>query len=203
MKLYYMPGACPLATHIVLEWIGAKHELAEVKRDALKSPEYLRLNPAGVVPTLTDGDLVLTENVAILHYLAEKYPQAKLAGDDSAVSRAEVNHWLGFLNSDMHQSFKPMFSPERYITDRALDTDLAEHAKTRLRNLFALADTPLRQHDWLSASGRSIADPYLYVLLRWAKFKSIDLSGLDHLEAFFKRMQADAGVKAAELAEGL
>jgi glutathione S-transferase len=203
MKLYYMPGACPLAAHIVLEWIGAPYEIVEVKRDKLRSPEYLKINPGGLVPALVDNDVVLTENVAILHYLAELHPQAQLNGDGTPRSHAEVNRWLGFINSDLHQSFKPIFAPGRYIADEAQHAELAAHAKEKLRGLFALADAPLARHDWLAGTQRSIADPYLYVLLRWAKGKAIDLSGLDHLERFFKRMHADAGVKAAEHAEGL
>ena len=202
MKLYYMPAACPLAAHIVLEWIGAPFEIAEVKRDALKSPEYLHLNPAGVVPTLVVDDLVITENVAILPYLAETYPEAQLTGDTPR-TRARVNHWLGFLNSDVHQSFKPLFSPERYVSDTAQHADLATHAKEKLRGLFALADAGLCDREWLAGSHRSIADPYLYVLLRWARAKAIDLGGLDNLQHFFQRMHADPGVQAAEKAEGL
>jgi glutathione S-transferase len=202
MKLYYMPGACPLVAHIVLEWIGAPFEIAEVKREALKSPEYLRLNPAGVVPTLVDGDFVLSENIAILHYITDLYPEAKLAGEGPR-GRAEVNHWLGFLNSDVHQSFKPMFSPARYLADSSQYEDLAAHARHRLEGLFALANTPLAKHDWLASAGRSIADPYLYVLLRWAKAKQVDLGGMDGLQRFFQRMHTDAGVKAAEHAQGL
>ncbi len=202
MKLYYMPGACPLAAHIVLEWIGAPFEIAEVKRDALKSPEYLRLNPAGVVPTLVVDDLVITENVAILLYLVEIYPEAQLSGDTPR-TRARVNHWLGFLNSDVHQSFKPLFSPERYVSDAAQHADLALHTKEKLRGLFALADAGLSDREWLAGSHRSIADPYLYVLLRWARGKAIDLGGMDNLQHFFQRMHADPGVQAAEKAEGL
>ena len=78
MKLYYFPGACSLADHIVLEWIGAPYETVELDRAALKSPEFLALNPNGAVPVLVDGDFVLTQNVAILCYLAERYPDARL-----------------------------------------------------------------------------------------------------------------------------
>src|SRR5690606_28966645 len=76
VKLYYMPGACPLATHITLEWIGQPYEIQAVPREDLKKPEFLALNPVGSVPVLTDGDLVLTQSVAILEYLAEKHPEA-------------------------------------------------------------------------------------------------------------------------------
>lgn len=203
MKLYYMPGACPLATHIVLEWIGASFEIVEVKRDKLRSPEYLKINPAGLVPALIDGDLTLTENVAILHYLADLHPDKQLAGGSTPRGRAEVNHWLGFINSDMHQSFKPVFSPERYVSDKSQHAELIANAGKKLRGLFELINTPLTKHDWLAGSTRSIADAYLFVLLRWAEAKSIDLGGLDGLERFFQRMRADPGVKAAMKAEGI
>ena len=201
MKLYYMTGACPLATHIVLEWIGAPYEIEEVKRDQLKSPAYLKINPGGLVPALADGDAVLTENVAILHYLAELHPQAKLDGDGTPLGRAEVNRWLGFINSDVHQSFKPVFGPERFLADKTQHADLAAHAKDKLRGLFALVEARLAKHDWLGGAQRSIADPYLYVVLRWAKAKAVDLSGFTHIESFFQRMDADTGVKAALRAE--
>lgn len=203
MKLYYMPGACPLADHIVLEWVGAPYEMVEVKRDKLKSPEYLKINPRGAVPALVDGDFVLTENVAILNYIADLYPEKKLHGDGTPRGRAEVNRWLGFINSDLHQSFKPMFGPASFIADASQHAELAANASKKLSELFKIINTPLTKHDWLAGAHRSIADPYLFVLLTWAKGKKIDLSGLDGLERFFQRMQADVGVKAAMHAEGL
>src|SRR5690606_4959730 len=96
MKLYYMPGAGPRATHIVLEWIGQPYETEAVPRDKLKQPEFLALNPVGSVPVFTDGDLVLTQSAAILEYLAEKYPEANLMPDTLA-GRAETRRWLGFV----------------------------------------------------------------------------------------------------------
>ncbi len=76
MKLYYMPGACSLADHIVLEWTGKPYETQMLSREALKGPEFLKINPLGAVPALVDGDLVLTQNTAILEYLAESVPEA-------------------------------------------------------------------------------------------------------------------------------
>jgi glutathione S-transferase len=78
MKLYYFPGSCALADHIVLEWIGAPYEAVKLDREGLKSPEFLALNPSGAVPVLVDGDFVLTQNVAILGYLAEQHPEGTL-----------------------------------------------------------------------------------------------------------------------------
>jgi glutathione S-transferase len=117
MQLYYFPGSCALADHIVLEWTGAKYEAIKLDRAATKSPEFLELNPSGAVPVLVDGDFVLTQNVAILSYLAELYPDARLYGDGTPRGRAEVMRWLGILNSDMHPAFKPIFGAARFHPD--------------------------------------------------------------------------------------
>ena len=116
MKLYYFPGACALASHIVLEWTGAPYEAVKLDRAALKSPEFLKLNPNGAVPLLVDGDFVLSQNAAILFYLAERSPQARLLGDTPR-ARAEVMRWFGLLNSDVHPAFKPIFAPQRYLPE--------------------------------------------------------------------------------------
>lgn len=203
MKLYYLPGACSLADHIVLEWIGAPYEASEVARDQLKSPEYLKISPGGHVPVLVDDDgWALTENIAILHYLAEKHPEAKLTGID-ARDRAEVNRWLGFLNSDVHQSFKPIFGAAGFISDEAQHEELQQHAREKLGKLFARINAQLETHTWLAGEHRSIADPYLFVVLRWARAKEVPLQGLKALDSFFDRMREDAGVKQALQAEGI
>src|SRR5262245_35750100 len=110
MQLYYAPGACSLADHIVLEWVGTPYDVVEMSPQTLKSPAYLALNPRGTVPLLRHGDFLLTENVAILHYLAELHPEAALMGGDSPRERAEVMRWLAFLNSDVHAAFKAVFA---------------------------------------------------------------------------------------------
>ena len=203
MKLYYMPGACSLASHIILEWIGKPYEAQQVARDALKQPEFLKINPMGAVPALVDGDMTLTQNAAILEYLAEQAPQSQLLSDGSAQSRAEVRRWLGFLNSDLHRTFSLVFAPQRFLPDEASQEQLRTSAAGLLRTMFGLLDKQLADRPYLAGAAPSIADPYLYVVLRWARGKNIDLSGMDNLARFFDRMQADAGVQAALKAEGL
>src|SRR5690606_384588 len=100
MKLYSSPGACSLADHIVLRWTGAPFELELVNRDERRSPAFLALNPAGAVPVFEHDGWVLTQNAAILQYLADSFPQAGLLGDGTPRARAEVNRWLSFLNAD-------------------------------------------------------------------------------------------------------
>jgi glutathione S-transferase len=201
MKLYYLPGACSLADHIVLEWVGAAYEAHQVQRDELRSPAYLAINPSGQVPALQDDGWMLTENVAILAYLADRFPEAGLAGEGPR-GRAETLRWLAYLNSDVHQAFKPLFNPARFVTDESAHAELQANARTRLRGMFERLDAQLADRDWLTGT-RSIADPYLFVVQRWARGKGVDLSGLDHLERFAQRMRDDAGVRAAMKAEGI
>lgn len=201
MKLYYMTGACPLATQIVLEWIGKPYELQLVERDALKKPEFLALNPVGSVPVLIDGDLTLTQNAAILEYLTEKYPEAGLHGETPG-QRAEVRRWLAFCNSDLHRTFSTIFGAPGYSDDPAIQQLLIQKTIERVKFLFGIADQDLAGKQYLAGS-KSIADPYLYTIQRWAKAKEIDLSSLSNLGAFFTRMEDDAGVRAALEKQGL
>ena len=202
MKLYTKPGACSTAVHIDLCWTGQPFEAAVVDADTMKSPAFRALNRAGSVPVLVDGDFVLTQNAAIVGYIADRFPDAGLAGDGSPRQRGEAARWLAFVNSDLHPAFKPLFGPAAFIEDPAQHEAVKAAARKRVRGLFESADRQLQGRDWL-AGFRSFADPYLYVTLLWAGRVGIDLSGLDALAAFRARMDADAGVQRALKAEGL
>jgi len=199
MKLYYFPGACALASHIVLEWIGAPYETVKLDRPALKSPEFLKLNPNGAVPLLVDGDFVLSQNAAILFYLAESSPQARLLGDTPR-ARAEVMRWFGLLNSDVHPAFKPIFAPQRYLPDESQSGAIADAARAHVRTYLDQLNARLQGRDWL-VDERSIADPYLLVMVRWALKLNLGLEAFGNLVRFRERMLADAGVRAAITAE--
>ena len=203
MKLYTKPGACSLADHIALEWTGQPYEVEVLATpEALKAPAFLAINPAGAVPAVVDGDFVLTQNAAIMGYIADSRPDAALAGDGSARQRAEATRWLAFVNSDVHPAYTPLFAPAAFHADAAEHEALKVAARARLRGIYARADRQLDGRQWL-AGFRSFADPYLYVTLRWADALGVDLSGLDNLAAFRQRMDADPGVQAALRAEGL
>lgn len=202
MKLYYSPGACSLSDHIALEWIGRPYETVEVSREQRKTPEYLKINPAGAVPAFEQDGWVLTQNAAILNYLADSFPEARLGGDGTPRGRAEVNKWLAFANADIHPSFHPLFGSTSYLEDPALIDLTKDAARTKLRGLFERIDAQLAGRDWITGS-RSIADPYLFVVTRWAKAMEVDLSGLAHVERFFNAMLADPGVRSALKQEGL
>ena len=207
MKLYTKPGACSTADHIALHWIGRPFEVEIMDGQSMKEPAFLAINPSGAVPVITEataegGHFVLTQNAAILGYIADSAADAKLTGDGSAQQRALAMKWLAFCNSDLHPSFSPLFGPAVFSEDVAHHDAIKAAARKRVRKHFETADNALEGKKWL-AGFRSVADPYLYVTLRWADAMKMDLSDLHHLDAFKQRMQADPGVQAALKAEGL
>jgi glutathione S-transferase len=202
MKLYTKPGACSTADHIALQWTGKPYEFEVMTREALKSPPYLAINAAGSVPAIVDGEFKLSQNAAILGYIADLHPDAHLAGDGSAQQRAEATRWLAFVNADLHPAFVPLFNPAAFHPDERQHDAIKAAARKRLRGLFERAEKQLEGRQWL-AGFRSFADPYLYITLRWAGAFDIDLIGFENLAAFKQRMEADAGVQAVLKAEGL
>lgn len=201
MKLYYLPGACSLASHILLEWLGAAYDTHKLSHDQLKAPDYLQVNPAGAVPALALDDRVLTQNAAILPYLAASHGATQLLGT-TPLERAEVNHWLGVVNSDMHPAFKPLFGATGYLGDDTTIEQTKAHAKQTLRPLFERVERRLQTRDWIAGS-RSIADPYFYVMVRWAHMMGIDISDLQGIQRFEQRMENDSAVRKALADEGL
>lgn len=202
MKLYTMPGACSTACHISLKWSGLAFDVHVLRRDELKSPAFLEINPGGSVPVLVDGGFVLTQNAAVLGYVADLAPSSGLAGDGSARQRAEANRWLAFVNADVHPAFHPLFGPARFIGDESQHDAIRTAARERLRGMFERADERLQACEWL-AGFRSYADPYFYLALRWAGRMRVDLDGLHALEAFRSRVEADPDVRAVLKVEGL
>lgn len=202
MKLYTKPGACSLSDHIVLEWIGKAFEVKVLTGTEAKQPDYLKINPGGAVPALVVGDWTLTQNAAILNYLADLNPDTHLGGDGTPKSRAETNRWLAFLNADVHPAFHPLFGSTAFLEDAATIEKTKDAARKKLRGLFERADQQLEGRDWLTGA-RSIADPYLFVTYQWAKTVGVDLGGLNNLAAFDQRMASDPGVQRALRTEGM
>lgn len=201
MKLYYLPGACPLASHIVLAWIGKPYTAQEVSRTELKEPAFLALNPLGSVPVLVDGDRVLTQSSAILEYLAELEPTANLIGSTPG-ERAEIRRWLALINADIHRHFGLLFGIKGYVQSESAQNELRENIVPKLHRFFEPLNQQLEGKDWITGR-RSIADPYLYTVLRWADVMKIDLSDLQNLSRFKQRMETDSGVQQALKEEGL
>ncbi len=203
LNLYYLPGACSLVPHVALEWTGAEYQAVEVPRDSLQSPEFLALNPRGSVPVLQDGDWALSQNVAIVEYLNECYPEARLFGSGDAKSRARARQWLAYVNSDVHKAFGPLFAPQRFIDDEDEQAKLRAVAAGRVTTLYEWPAQVLAEQPFLSGDELTIADVYLYVTLRWAFALGLDLSFYPAIDGFMNRVEENDGVQAALRQQGL
>ena len=116
MKLYYAPGTCALACWIALEWANADYEVEKVD---YASAEYKKVNPLGMVPALDiGGSRAMTQANAILQYIADSHPAARLGAEDGPEAQFEFNETMAFLTGDFHPAYWPMFSPARYTTDK-------------------------------------------------------------------------------------
>ena len=180
-----MSGACSLADHIALEWANANYEAQAVSREALKQPEFLALNPQGSVPCLVDDDFVLTQNAAILFYLDEKFPQV-----------------AAFCNADLHGAFVGIFAPFRLSDDETAHASIQAKAREKIVRLLGIANNALQGKQYL-AGVKTVADAYLFVILRWAVGIGIDLTPFANLTALINTMNQDKGVQNAMKAEGL
>ncbi len=167
MRLHYLPGTAAIAPHATLAEIGIPYELVQVDRDdnGRVSEEYLALNRWGKIPTLEDGDFVLTESAAICLYLAEKFPDARLAPRAATRERAELYRWLLWLSNTVQTAQMRHFYPERYGTagvEEAANAELADH--------YDLLDAHLADRHWLVGEERTVADFFLFMLTRWGRF---------------------------------
>ena len=207
MKLYGLIGACSFVPHVALEWVKAhsheNYEFEAVSREFIKSPEFSALNPRSAVPLLVDGDLVLSQNQAILHYLDERFPEAKLFGSKTMRDKAKASRWLAFFNSDVHKSFVPLFRLPSYAEgNEALTKTIRQQAAEQVLEQLAVANAHLESHIFFGEA-ISVADVYLYIMLNWCRRLGLDFSHLTQLSPFMQRVEADSGVNAVRLAEGL
>lgn len=200
MKLYYMPGACSLAPHITLEWIGQPFELGRVELGKTRDPEYLAVNPLGKVPALIEEDgRIMVEAGAILQYLTEKYPDANLGAGPTLEDRYEMNYWLSHFGGNVHPAFFPFFVPQRYVKSSDSEVQsLAREAGTELiYSQLEFLENHMEGRDYVIGNRRTIADPYLFVFLRWSNHLPKPLSEYPNLNRFLHKMAEDEGVQRA------
>jgi glutathione S-transferase len=198
MKLYFSAGACSLAAHIALEELGLPHtmEAVDLRTKRTRSgADFNAINPKGYVPALElDDGSILTEGTAILQYLADQKPAAKLAPANGTLPRYRLQEWLGFINSELHKNFSPLFNPEAAEASKAL-------AKAQLARRLAFVEQALAGRQFLLGDGFTVADAYLYTLLGWTTRLGVPLDQFPALQAFKARIGARPAVKAAEAAE--
>ncbi len=200
MKLYYAPGACSLSPHIVALESGQQVELVKVdvmSRKIAHDGDFLAINPKGYVPALQlDDGQVLTEGPAIVQYLADRKPESKLAAPNGTLERYRLQEMLGFINSEIHKTWSPLFNPKTLPDVRA---ERIEYLNKR----YALVEKALEGRDYLFGSHFTAADAYLFTVTNWGNYVKVDLSQFPNLMAFQKRVAARPAVQAAMKAEGL
>jgi len=200
MKLYYTPGACSLSPHIALLEAGLPYDLVKVDLRAKKlenGDDYLKVNPKGQVPALVlDSGELVTEGPVIVQRIADQVPAKNLAPGRDSAERYKLLEWLTYINSEIHKNIGPLFNP-------ALSDDAKGVFKDRAMGKFKYVDGQLAGQDYLMGKQFTVADGYLFVMLRWAESMKFDLSGLNSLLAYKDRVAARPMVNEALVKEGL
>lgn len=201
MKLYYKPGACPLASHIILHELGETFEIDEVDTEAGRTKsglDYQKINPKGYVPALElDSGEVLTEGASILQYIADQHPESGLTPKAGTVERARLNEYLSYVGAELHKAFSPLFSGTASGDDK-------KNARANVAKKFNYVDELLSDdRSYLLGDKFSVADAYLFVVSNWANFTEIDLKKWPNVAAFVERVSQRPAAQAAMKAEGL
>ncbi|MGO4503536.1 MULTISPECIES: glutathione transferase GstA [unclassified Dyella] len=200
MKLYYAAGACSLSPHIVALEAGIPVELIKVDNKAKRTAsgeDFLQINPKGYVPALQleSGEL-LTEGPAIVQYLADLKPETGLAPAHGTTARYRLQEMLGYINSELHKSYSPLFKPDTPDAVR-------DERQAYLRKRYAFLEQRLSTHDWLIGEQFTAADAYLFTVTNWAQHVKLDLSDFPGIVAFQQRVASRPKVQSALQAEGL
>ena len=200
MKLYYSPGACSLSPHIVARELGIPLQLQKVNtkdKSMEGGGDYWQVNGKGYVPLLElDNGERLTEGPAIVQYLADQKPEAGLAPKAGSFERYRLQEWLNFTTSEIHKQFSPLFRP-------TTPEDYKPIARENLANRFKWLDKQLAGKDYLLGKQFSVADAYLFTVLRWTAPLKIDLSPWPNVAAYLERVGKRPKVREALQEEGL
>ncbi|TCC80621.1 glutathione transferase GstA [Citrobacter braakii] len=200
MKLFYKPGACSLASHITLRESGKDFTLNGVdlmKKRLENGDDFFAVNPKGQVPALLlDDGTLLTEGVAIMQYLADTVPDRQLLAPTSSLSRYKTIEWLNYIATELHKGFTPLFRPDT-------PEDFKPTVRALLEKKMQYVDDALQDNQWICGSRFSIADAYLFTVLRWAYAVKLNMAELSNIDAYMARMAERPAVAAALKAEGL
>jgi glutathione S-transferase len=196
MKLYYSPGACSLHPHITLREADVPFELERVNLASHKlsdGSDYYAVNPKGYVPALRldDGSL-LTEGAVIDQYIADLKPEKKLIPAAGKIERYHAQEWLNFISSEIHKAFGPLFGKDEAAKDAA---------RAKVSGRFDYVEKTLGTKPYLTGETFTVADAYLFNMLRWTSFTGIDLAKWPGLKAFAERVEKRPAVAAALAAE--
>lgn len=195
LQLHYYPGTAAMTPHILLQEMGVPFELVRVDRlaDAHKAPAYLKLNPNGLIPVLTDGQLVLYETAAIVLYLCDTYQEAGLAPALGSVERAHFYKWLAWLTNTLQTTLLVYFYPERWVKEgnTAGAAEVKAQAQRKVGTLLDQLDGELARHGgpWLLGENYSAIDPFAMMLCRWTRgFPAAPARSRPHLGPYLQRV---------------
>ena len=200
LKLYYVPGTCALCPHIVLHEAGISFTIEKVNpkdKTTESNLDYNAINPKSSVPALVmNNGGVLTEVAVIVQYIADLVPDKKLAPLTGTPERYRLQESLNFISSEIHKGYSPLFHPK-------VPEEVKTIFKERLASRLNIAAKSLEGKDYLMGKTFTVADAYLYSVLRWSPRMNVDLSPWPVLQAFMERIAARPAVKVALAEEGL
>jgi glutathione S-transferase len=196
-KLYYAPGTCALASHIALEEAGATYttERLDFKANQQTSPEYLKINPKGRVPALVTDRGILTETPAMLAFIAQSFPKAKLAPFEDAFTFAQVQAFNSYLCSTVHVAHAHRLRGHRWATEESSFADMKRKVPETVGASFALIERDMLRGPWVMGEQYTICDPYLFTIALWLEGDSVDLAGLPKVADHRRRMLERPAVK--------
>ena len=203
LKLYGLPGACPMAVHIILEHLGVDYEAVMVDRDKLTSPEHLAVNPMGQAPSLETEDGLITESVAMLLHIDEKYGQGRVSPPAGSWQRARMMMMMMFMASQEHPAFSLWLRPFRWLEDEAAQEELKESGRKRFAVCLERLDGWLEGRDWLIGDAMTLADPLALVHIRWGLRVTPPSNEYPNLWRFAQNMADVPAVKKVMADEGI
>lgn len=221
LQLHYYPGNASMIPHILLEEIGAPFELKLIDRTvgAHQTPDYLKLNPNGLIPVLLDGDLVLYETAAICLHLADSHPAASLVpppnllplssplSSQGSAERAHCYQWLMWMTNTLQAALLPYFYPERWVDggDAAAAAQVKRHAEVKIGSMLDQIDAHLAAHGepWFLGADYSVLDAYALVLCRWTRGFGRPARSLPHVGPYLARVLARPAVQRVLVTEKL
>lgn len=200
--LYFAPGSCALASHIALEEAGAKYDAVKIDFAAnqQRTPEYLKINPKGRVPALVTDHGVLTETPAILAYIAQTNPGAKLAPLDDAFAFAKIQAFNSYLCSTVHPAHAHRVRGSRWADDPAAIEEMKRKAPQVVAECFDLIEREMFKGPWVMGDTYTIADPYLYTVATWWEGDSVDPKRVPKLAAHRHHMAERPAVRRVSAA---
>jgi glutathione S-transferase len=198
-KLYYAPGTCALASHIALAEAGATYTTVKLdfKANQQNSPEYLAINPKGRVPSLVTDRGILTETPAMLAFIAQSFPKAKLAPFEDAYTFAQVQSFNSYLCSTVHINHAHRMRGPRWATEESSFADMKRKVPQTVGASFALIERDMLRGPWVMGDTYTICDPYLFTLAGWLEGDSVDISTLPKVADHRKRMEQRPAVQKA------